>query len=53
MRLLLEAFEAIRAAVGPMFSIAVKLNSSGQLEGGFDNEDALKMVVGWFSSRST
>ncbi|OWV97191.1 NADH:flavin oxidoreductase/NADH oxidase family protein [Rhizobium sp. R693] len=45
MRLLLEAIEAIRAAVGPTFPIAVKLNSSDELQGGLDEEDALKVVA--------
>ena len=45
MRLLLEAIEAIRAAVGPSFPIAVKLNSSDQLEGGLDEGDALEVVA--------
>jgi 2,4-dienoyl-CoA reductase-like NADH-dependent reductase (Old Yellow Enzyme family) len=45
MRLLLESIEATRAAVGPDFPIAVKFNSSDQLEGGFDEEDALEMVA--------
>lgn len=45
MRPLLEAIEATRAAVGPDFPIAVKLNSSDQLEGGFDKEDALEVVA--------
>jgi len=45
MRLLLETIDAIRAAVGPRFPIAVKLNSSDQLEGGLDQEDALKVVA--------
>ena len=45
MRLLPETIEAIRAAVGPDFPIAVKLNSSDQLEGGFDEEDALEVVA--------
>ena len=45
MRLLLESIAATRAAVGPDFPIAVKLNSSDQLEGGFDNEDALEVVA--------
>jgi 2,4-dienoyl-CoA reductase-like NADH-dependent reductase (Old Yellow Enzyme family) len=45
MRPLLEAIGATRAAVGPDFPIAVKLNSSDQLEGGFDKEDALKVVA--------
>jgi 2,4-dienoyl-CoA reductase-like NADH-dependent reductase (Old Yellow Enzyme family) len=45
MRPLLEAIEATRATVGPDFPIALKLNSSDQLEGGFDKEDALKVVA--------
>ena len=45
MRPLLDAIEATRAAVGPDFPIAVKLNSSDQLEGGLDKDDALKVVV--------
>ena len=45
MRLLLETIEATRAAVGPDFPIAVKLNSSDQLEGGFDENDGLKVVA--------
>ncbi len=44
-RPLLEAVAATRAAVGPNFPIAVKLNSSDELEGGFDEEDALKVVA--------
>jgi|TARA_B110000908_G_scaffold62549_1_gene75901 2,4-dienoyl-CoA reductase-like NADH-dependent reductase (Old Yellow Enzyme family) len=45
MRLLLETVAQTRAAVGPHFPIAVKLNSSDQLEGGFEEEDALKVVA--------
>jgi len=45
MRPLLEAIEAARTAVGPGFPIAVKLNSSDQLEGGFEKEGALKVVT--------
>ena len=45
MRLLLQAIDATRAAVGPDFPIAVKLNSTDQLVGGFDEEDALKVVA--------
>ncbi len=45
MRLLLDSIEAIRAAVGPEFPMAVKLNSSDKLEGGFDKDDALKVVA--------
>lgn len=44
MRLLLETIEAVRSAVGPEFPIAVRLNSSDQLEGGFHEDDALKVV---------
>ncbi len=45
MRLLLETIEAVRAAVGGGFPIAVKLNSSDQLEGGLDGNDALDVVA--------
>jgi len=45
MRLLLDVIEAIRTAVGPDFPIAVKLNSSDQLEGGFIQDDALEVVA--------
>jgi 2,4-dienoyl-CoA reductase-like NADH-dependent reductase (Old Yellow Enzyme family) len=45
MRPLLEAIDATRAAVGPDFPIAVKLNSSDELEGGFGTEDALKVMA--------
>ncbi len=45
MRLLLETIEATRAAVGSDFPIAVKLNSSDQLEGGFPGQDALEVVA--------
>ena len=44
-RLLLETIKATRAAVGPDFPIAVKLNSSDQLEGGLDEDDALEVVA--------
>lgn len=42
MRLLLETIEATRAAVGPNFPIAVKPNSSDQLEGGLDEDASLQ-----------
>ncbi len=45
MRLLLETIGAVRAAVGSDFPVAVKLNSSDQLEGGFDEDDALKVTA--------
>ena len=44
-RLLLDTIEAIRGMVGPGFPIAVKLNSSDQLEDGFAEKDALKVVA--------
>ena len=45
MRPVLDAVEACRAAVGPDFVIAVKLNATDQLEGGFDAKDALHVVA--------
>ncbi|MGI9391335.1 MAG: NADH:flavin oxidoreductase/NADH oxidase family protein [Boseongicola sp.] len=45
MRLLLETIEATRSAVGPNFPIAVKLNSSDQLEGGLVEEDSLEVIA--------
>ena len=45
MRLLLATIVATRAAVGPDFPIAVKLNSSDQLQGGLNEEDALRVVA--------
>lgn len=44
MKLLLEVVHAVRQAVGPDFPIAVKLNSSDQLEGGLEEKDALRVV---------
>jgi len=45
MKLLLESIELTRAAVGPHFPIAVKLNSSDQLIGGLSEDDALQVVT--------
>lgn len=45
MKLLLQSIEAVREAVGPDFPIAVKLNSSDQLVGGLDEDDALEVVA--------
>ncbi|MEM8876682.1 MAG: NADH:flavin oxidoreductase/NADH oxidase family protein [Pseudomonadota bacterium] len=45
MRLLLETVESVRQAVGEGFPIAVKLNSSDQLEGGLLEDDALEVVA--------
>lgn len=44
-KLLLETIEATRAAVGPGFPVAVKLNSSDQLEGGLGEDDSLLVVA--------
>ncbi|PHR24721.1 MAG: oxidoreductase [Hoeflea sp.] len=45
MRLLLDTIAEVRAAVGPGFPVAVKLNSSDQLQGGLEQADALKVVA--------
>ncbi|KUP92868.1 NADH:flavin oxidoreductase/NADH oxidase family protein [Tritonibacter horizontis] len=45
MRLLLEVAHEVRTAVGPSFPIAVKLNATDQLEGGFHEDDALAVVA--------
>ncbi|MEM7211714.1 MAG: NADH:flavin oxidoreductase/NADH oxidase family protein [Pseudomonadota bacterium] len=44
-RLLLETIQATRAAVGATFPIAIKLNASDQLEGGFTEEESLEVVA--------
>jgi 2,4-dienoyl-CoA reductase-like NADH-dependent reductase (Old Yellow Enzyme family) len=44
MRLLLETIQAVRQATGVSFPVAVKLNSSDQLEGGLTEEDSLKII---------
>lgn len=43
-RLLLEIVRAIRAEVTPGFSVAVKLNSADFQRGGFDADDARKVI---------
>lgn len=43
-RLLLEVVKAVRAAVAPGFSVAVKLNSADFQRGGFDAADAKRVV---------
>lgn len=45
MRLLLEVVERVRAAVGPSFPVAIKLNATDQLEGGFVEDDALAVIA--------
>ena len=48
-RFLLESVAAIRAAVGPAFPVAVKLNSADFQKGGFDFDDSLQ-VVQWLEA---
>lgn len=44
MRLLLNVVDEVRSAVGPGFPIGIKLNATDQLEGGFDEDDSIKVV---------
>ncbi|WP_247227057.1 NADH:flavin oxidoreductase/NADH oxidase family protein [Yoonia sp. F2084L] len=44
-RLLLQVIKAVRAAVGPAFPIAIKLNATDQLEGGFAESDVLAVIT--------
>lgn len=44
MRLLLEVVDDVRSAVGPRFPVAIKLNATDQLEGGFEKDEALQVV---------
>lgn len=50
-RFLLEVIKATRAAVGPDFPVALKLNSSDFQKGGFTNEESLQ-VVRWLNNCS-
>ena len=45
MRLLLDVVDEVRNAVGPGFPVAIKLNATDQLEGGFHETDALKVIA--------
>jgi 2,4-dienoyl-CoA reductase-like NADH-dependent reductase (Old Yellow Enzyme family) len=47
-RLLLDVVKAVRAAVSPGFSVAVKLNSADFQKGGFEASDATQ-VVRWLN----
>jgi 2,4-dienoyl-CoA reductase-like NADH-dependent reductase (Old Yellow Enzyme family) len=47
-RLLLDVVKAVRAAVSPGFSVAVKLNSADFQKGGFEASDAVH-VVRWLN----
>ncbi|MFT7287572.1 MAG: 2,4-dienoyl-CoA reductase-like NADH-dependent reductase (Old Yellow Enzyme family) [Halieaceae bacterium] len=50
-RLLLDIVDATRAAVGPGFPVAVKLNSADFQKGGFVFEDSL-LVAGWLQEHT-
>lgn len=45
-RLLVEVVKAVRTVVSDRFTVALKLNATDQLEGGFDEAEALQ-VIGW------
>ena len=50
-RFLLETLRAVRAAVGPDFPVALKLNSDDFRKGGFTHQDCLQ-VVEWLNHES-
>lgn len=50
-RALLEVVASVRAAVGPEFPVAVKLNSADFQKGGFDFEDSLQVAT-WLEQAS-
>jgi len=43
-RVVLEVINAVRRAVGPMFPIGIRINSTDKLEGGLTEVDALEVV---------
>jgi len=45
MRLLLATVEKVRLAVGPKFPIGIKLNAADQIQGGFEQDEALEVVA--------
>jgi 2,4-dienoyl-CoA reductase-like NADH-dependent reductase (Old Yellow Enzyme family) len=45
MRFLLEIYRAIRAAVGPLFPVGIKLNSSDFSRDGFTEEESAAVVI--------
>ncbi|WP_108816768.1 NADH:flavin oxidoreductase/NADH oxidase family protein [Loktanella sp. Alg231-35] len=45
MRLLLEVVTSVRDAVGPHFPVGIKLNATDQLEGGFQQDEALSVIA--------
>ncbi len=44
-RLFLEILRSVRAAVGPSFCVAAKINAADFLRGGFSEEDSLALVA--------
>ncbi len=44
MRLVLEVVAAVRKAVGSRFPVGIKLNATDQLEGGFQQDEALAVI---------
>lgn len=44
MRFLVEIYQGMRQAVGPDFPIAVKINASDYVDGGFSEEDSLQVI---------
>ena len=44
MRLLQEVITQVRSAVGPTFPVALKLNATDQLEGGFAEDEAIDVI---------
>ena len=45
MRLLLASTERVRRAVGPNFPVGLKLNATDQLDGGFQQDEALDVIA--------
>jgi 2,4-dienoyl-CoA reductase-like NADH-dependent reductase (Old Yellow Enzyme family) len=43
-RIIVEIIDKVRGAVGALFPIGIKINSSDQLEGGLTQEDALEAI---------
>ncbi len=43
-RIVLDIINKVRAAVGPLFPIAIRINSTDNLEGGLTESDALEIV---------
>ena len=44
-KVILEIIKEVRLSVGPLFPIAIRINSSDQLEGGLTQEDALEAIA--------